>query len=98
MMDGDRYPCVTIGFILECVWRSDWVAFDEEDGYQRLLAGFKDILKPLPTVGSPTTYWRGAWIFEAQLRNKRRKTLKERRTDWASPLQVIIFLSLLSPW
>lgn len=80
MMDGDRYPCVTLGFILECVWRSDWVAFDEVDGYQRLLAGFKDIPEPLPTLGSPTTYWRGAWIFEAQPRNNRRKTLKERRT------------------
>lgn len=47
IMDGDRYPCVTLGFILECVWRSHWVAFDELDGYQRLLAGFKDIPEPL---------------------------------------------------
>lgn len=81
MMDGDRHPCVTSGFILECVWRSHWVAFDKVDGRERLLAGFKDIPEPLPTSGSPTNYWRGAWIFEAQPRNKRRKTLKERRTN-----------------
>lgn len=56
MMDGDHYPCVTIGFILECVWRSDWAVFDQVDGYQRLLAGFKDISEVLPTLGSPTTY------------------------------------------
>lgn len=37
-MDGERNPCVTIGFVLECVWRSDWVAFDEVDGRERLLA------------------------------------------------------------
>lgn len=84
LLDSDRNPCVTTGFILECVWRSHWVVFDEVDGYKRLLAGFKEIPEPLPTSGSPTNYWRGAWIFEAQPRNKRRKTLKERRSSQES--------------
>jgi hypothetical protein len=82
MMDGDRNPCVTIGFILECVWRSDWVAFDTVDGYDRLLAGFREIPETLPTIGSPGNYYRGAWIFEAQSRSQRRKTLQERRNNW----------------
>lgn len=88
LMDGDRHPCVTAGFVLECVWRSDWTAFDEVDGYQRLLTGFREIPAPLPTVGAPTTYSRGAWIFEAQPRDQRRQTLKERRAVWGrSPRQ-----------
>lgn len=82
LMDGDRNPCVTIGFVLECVWRSDWVAFDEVDGRERLLAGFKEIPESLPTIGAPTNYSRGAWIFEAQKRNERYKTFKERRAGW----------------
>lgn len=69
---------------MESIWRSDWVAEDEIDSRERLLAGFRDIPEPLPTSGVPTNYWRGAWIFEAQLRNKRHKTLKERRTNQES--------------
>jgi hypothetical protein len=79
LIDGDRNPCVTMGFVLECVWRSHWVTFTETDGYQRLLTGFNQIPEPLPTAGSPKNYSRGAWVFEAQPRNQRRKTLQERR-------------------
>lgn len=79
LMEGDRCPCVTAGFVLECVWRSDWVALDRVDEYERLLAGFGEIPESLPKTGSPESYSRGAWIFEAQPRGKRRKTLKERR-------------------
>ena len=78
LMDGDRTPSVTIGFVLECVWRSHWVTFEEVDGYQRLLAGFNEIPEPLPRVGAPKSYSRGAWIFEAGPRHQRRKTLQER--------------------
>ncbi|MBW4636980.1 MAG: hypothetical protein KME05_01895 [Gloeocapsa sp. UFS-A4-WI-NPMV-4B04] len=49
-----------------------------------MLAGFKDIPGPSPTSGVPTNYWRGVWIFADQPRNKRRKTLKERRTNQES--------------
>jgi hypothetical protein len=79
LMDGDRNPSVTIGFVLECVWRSHWVTFDEADGYQRLLTGFNQIPETLPAFGNPKIYSRGAWVFEAQPRHKRRKTLQERR-------------------
>lgn len=82
----NRSPAVTIGFVLECVWRADWVTFDEVDSYQRLLAGFKSIPDPLPTTGSPTTYWEGAWIFEAQPRHQRRKSLQERRAQQGQAL------------
>ena len=59
--------------------RSHWVTFDEVDGYQRLLAGFNEIPEPWPAVGAPKSYSRGAWVFEAQPRHQRRKTLVERR-------------------
>ena len=79
LMDGERFPCVTAGFVLECVWRANWVAFDQVDEYERLLAGFGEIPASLPQTGSPQNYSRGAWIFEAQPRSKRRKPLQERR-------------------
>jgi hypothetical protein len=79
LVDGERCPCVIAGFVLECVWRADWVALEKVDEYDRLLAGFGKIPDSLPQTGSPENYARGAWIFEAQPRSKRRKTLKERR-------------------
>jgi hypothetical protein len=72
----DRQAGVPVGFILECVWRSDWVAFDEVSGRSRLLTGFQEIPEPLPQTGSPRNYARGAWIFEAQLRSERVKPLR----------------------
>ncbi|MEG3850073.1 hypothetical protein QT971_22605 [Microcoleus sp. herbarium19] len=44
-----------------------------------MLAGFNEIPEPLPAVGAPKSYSRGAWVFEAGPRNERRKTLVERR-------------------
>lgn len=79
MLDGDRYPCVPIGFILECVWRSHWVASEEVDGGQRLVTGFGGMPETLPKAGSAQNYSRGAWVFEAQLRVQRHKPLAEQR-------------------
>lgn len=89
----ERQQGIPVGFILECVWRSNWVAFDEVGGRSRLLTGFQTIPNPLPQSGSPQNYARGAWIFEAQLRSERVKPLDDRRqsgylADRASTVRV----------
>jgi hypothetical protein len=84
----DRQSGVPAGFILECVWRSDWVAFDEVKGRSRLLTGFQAIPDPLPQTGSPRNYYQGAWIFEAQSRSQRVNPLDDR--GYSVPTEKIV--------
>jgi hypothetical protein len=77
--DTLRQSHVPVGFILECIWRSDWVAFDEVNGHSLLLTGFHQIPDPLPRFGSPQNHASGAWIFEAQLRAEHVQPLDDRQ-------------------